>query len=273
MNAIIGDNGIITKAQEAKKLSEKASDEETLKLMFIENMMNDDGKMSVGQELFDRTVENGNKWNIIVEKATGEVYGTGYYYIPKGTKLQNGQEATTNWLVDKDGKMKELKDDTFTKLDFESTIGVKDGLIFNMDATNIGEGQNSWGDNITLRYFDKDKYNSIESRQQAYEEQKKKNSVQEKDEGYDRQISSNANEYIDLKEQKFIFGGNNYIEIKNENGFDFSNGLTFEFSGMISGGYGALLNEDTSALLSLWSGHYSEFSMTRFLLNRETFVV
>ncbi len=254
MNAIIGDNGIITKAQEAKKLSEKASDEEAIKLMVIENVMNDDETMKVGQELFDRTVENGDKWNIIVEKETGEVYGTGYYYIPKGTKLQNGQEATTNWLVDKDGKMKELKDDTFTKLDYASTVGVTDGLVFNMDPSNLDSNQEKWGDNITLRYFDKEMYSDFEKRKKAYEEQKTYESIEKNDKGYDRIESSNTNEYIDNKNKIFSFNGNNYVEIYNKNGFDFSKGLTFEFYGQIQDNVGALSEDVLIPLFCFWDG-------------------
>ncbi len=221
--------------------------------MVIENVMNDDGTMSVGQELFDRTVENGDRWNIIVEKETGEVYGTGYYYIPKGTKLKNGQEATTNWLVDKSGKMKELKDDTFTRLDFESTVGVKEGLIFNMDATNIGDGQDSWGDNVTLRYFDDTVNDTYEERKLAFEEQKKFTSVLENDNGYDRLKSTDSNLYIDSEQKSFKLNGNNYIEISHDGGFDFSKGLTFEFYGKISGYDGTLYSTNTGGVLSLWN--------------------
>ncbi len=46
MNAIIGDNGIITKAQEAKRLSEESDIKERLELMIVEYVSDVEGKES-----------------------------------------------------------------------------------------------------------------------------------------------------------------------------------------------------------------------------------
>lgn len=234
--------------------------------MKIDSYVGEESKISIGKKLYDRNVENGDKWNVIVEKETGTTYGTGCIFISKGSDLGNGEKANSNWLIDQNGNLKELADDSFTELDFSSTVGVTNGLVFNMDATNMEEGQEYWGDNITLRYFDDAIYDTIEKTKATYNEQLTKYvSVSQQDAGYDRLISESSGKYIDSENKAFKFNGNNYIEIYNENGFDFSKGLTFEFYGKVSKEVNCIRTGSPSlSLLGVWDGRYDYHPNLRF---------
>ena len=270
---VVGENGILNRATDASEKTKLASEKEAIEFIMTEMKMDsyieEDSKISIGRKLYDRNVENGDKWDVVVEKETGVTYGTGCTFIPKGTVLNDGTKMASNWIIDENGNLKELADNGFTELDFSSTVGITEGLIFNMDPNNLGEEIDNWGDNVTLRYYNAQEYNTIETRKSALEVQKNTYvSVEENDAGYDREKAEDASEYIDNENNAFKFNGNNYIEIYNKDGFDFSKGITFEFYGKLSKDIScAIADANLISLFGIWDGNFVNLPDTRFGIN------
>ena len=261
ISTISGENGILTKARLAKQMSEVSSEREAIQLEVVlanmENVLDSSNKYYIGEPLYDRTIENGDKWHIIIDNESLKQYGTGYNYIEQGTEINNYGKTQYRWLINyKNGEIIQL-DDKYTTLSYKSTLAVTDGLVFNMDATNVDEKQTNWGENVSLYYYDESVYNTTEKRQEAYLEQYKYENVTQFD-GYDRTKSNNSDNYIDSKNKYFKFNGNNYVEIYSKNGFDFSNGFTIEFWGDINEKINGATRSDIPfiGLLGLWSGEY-----------------
>lgn len=72
-------NGILTKSILAKQMSQTSSEKEALQLNItlaqMENSLTSSNKYYIGTPLYDRTLTNGNKWNIIINE-NGDTYGT-----------------------------------------------------------------------------------------------------------------------------------------------------------------------------------------------------
>ena len=175
INLTIGERGIFTTAQDASKKYTVASEREYLQQDVLEYQMNatiSDGKYTkLGVSLYDKTATNGEKWAIIQDKNNLEnTYGTGWNYIEEGTNLENYGKARYNWIMNYEtGEIKELEKDNYNYFNFESTVAVKEGLVFNYDSANVNvESLESFGDNAKLYYYDDEKYNSVETHQDAY---------------------------------------------------------------------------------------------------------
>ncbi len=274
INLVLGEDGIFKRAIGARETYTIASEREYLEqnvlLYQMQAVTNNDEKGKLGKPLYDRTVENSSIWDIIVEKENSNLYGTGWNYIEKGNSIEGYGEAKYHWLVNYEtGEIIQLEEDSYNHLDYNSTVAVKDGLVFNYDSANANANIDSLGENTKLYYYDAQKYNTVESRAKAYEDEKEKNVTNYV--GYDRQKSENINDYLDEKTGAFKFNGNNYIEIYNENGFDFSKGLTFEFYGNILGNTVATYNgtdtnwKNFAGLFGIWNGDYSQQCYPRFL--------
>ena len=116
----------------------------------------------IGTDLYDKTLENGDIWNIVVINDSQEDYGTGWTFIEKGTNLMDYGESKYSWLVNYNtGEKIRLEEEKYTRLDYSSSMAVTDGLIFNIDPT-ILEGveaeelQNNpsvLGENVELKNF------------------------------------------------------------------------------------------------------------------------
>ncbi len=269
LNIAISENGIFSKAKKATKEYQIASEREYLEQNILsvqlDKYMGNVSSEKLGKSLVDRNLENSSIWDIIVEKSENKTYGTGWNYLEKGTILEDYGETKYNWIVNYEtGEIIQLEDESYNNFDYKSTIAV-DNPLFNLDSANVGLDKASWGKNATLYYYDNEKYGTVEERKKAYEEQKGKN-VAEYNSGYDRQKSENISEYIDEETGAFNFNGNNYIEIYNKNGFDFTEGLTFEFYGKITGVESATYDNGRSpcVFLSMWDGEYLNQSDIRF---------
>ena len=103
ISIIVGENGILTKARLAKQMSEVSSEKEAIQLDVtlanMENILDTSNKYYLGIPLYDKTLENGNKWNIIVENESQTIYGTGWNYIEKETEIANYGKTQYGWLV------------------------------------------------------------------------------------------------------------------------------------------------------------------------------
>ena len=165
---MFGDNGILNQATNAADRTNIASEEEMLSQIVVsenaDRIQNPDvvSNYHIGEDLHERTLENGSTWKIIVVNDSQEDYGTGWTFIEKGTELMDYGESKYSWLVNyESGEKVRLEEGTYTRLDYSSSMAVTDGLIFNIDPT-ILEGveaeelQNDpsiLGENVELKNF------------------------------------------------------------------------------------------------------------------------
>lgn len=263
---MLGNNGIIGKAKEAKKVTEFANERTAIELLAMSTAMDtilgNSLETQLGTPLHDKTVNDAN-WNIIITKNNYKTYGTGWNYIEIGTDIPNYGNTQNEWIVNfKTGEVVALEKDNYQVL--SKTLAITDGLIFNMDASNLDENASNFGENTNFYYYDSNIYDTVEKRLQAYNEQAKYDSVSDYA-GYDRQKSTDLSNYTDTENVAFNFNGNNYIEVNNNGGFDFSQGLTFEFYGNINDGPNATISDEPfSGMLGLWSGEFNYQCTTRF---------
>lgn len=253
------------KAGDAKVKTEIAEEKEAIEIaMLLQEGKNKNKNKSIGKPLYSQSRENSTIWDVIVlDDSNKTTYGTRWNYISKNTEIKDYGSTKYNWVFNDDtGEVIFLEDTKFKEYNHKMNLAVNDEtLIFNMDSSNMTSNISTWGDNITLYYYDDETYNTIEKRTEAYEIEKEYTSVTEFS-GYDRQVSSNINEYYE--NNAFKFGGNNYIEIYDTNGFDFTKGLTFEFYGKINDGTFSTSNNNIVGLLGLWTGEYKIMCPTRF---------
>lgn len=264
---LTGDNGVINKTILAKKMTEVSAEKEAIQLDManfkIEYNLNNENKHYIGKTLYDRNLENGKKWNIIVNNRTFEQYGTGYNYIEKGTEIPNYGKTKYEWIINYDnGEIIQVKDEHI-ELSYKNSVEVTENLLFNIDATTVSDDMSSLGDNALLYYFDDKVYDTTQKRMDAYNEEVKYNDVTEFS-GYDRQVSNDISNYIDTENNAFKFNGNNYIEIYNQDGFDFSNGFTLEFYGNFKESISATITSTHfMGILGTWNGNYNSQCCTR----------
>ena len=148
VSSLTSENGVINKAVLAKKMTETSNEQEAIELDVtlanMENRLDNSNRYYVGENLYDRTLENGDKWNIVVENDSQKVYGTGWNFIAKDTDIQNYGKTKYNWVVNyNNGEIKQINDD-YTSLSYKSSLAVTDSLAMNIDATNLENDE--WGD-------------------------------------------------------------------------------------------------------------------------------
>ena len=154
VSTLTGNSGITAKAQLAKKMSKVSSKREAIQLEVslakMEKYLDEDNEYYIGIPLYDKTLENGNKWNIVMINETQKIYGTDWCFISKGTEISKYGETQYNWLVNYEtGELEQLEDNTFTQLLYGSNLAVKEGLILNVDPINMADST-SWGSNVKL---------------------------------------------------------------------------------------------------------------------------
>lgn len=168
ISALVGNNGILNQATNAVEKNNIASEEEMLSQIVVsenaDKIQNPELTSSyhIGIDLYDKTLENGDIWNIVVINDSQKDYGTGWTFIEKGTNLMDYGESKYSWLVNYNtGEKIRLEEEAYTRLDYGSSMAVTEGLIFNIDPT-ILEGveaeelQNNpsvLGENVELKNF------------------------------------------------------------------------------------------------------------------------
>ena len=206
---LTGNNGILKKTIEAKEKTEFANEKESLQLKILEAQMENKAP-NIGTTLYDKSIENGNKWNIIYVAKTDKTYGTGWIYIQKGTEIPDYGNAKEDWLVNyNSGEIVELEDNEYTNLNYNKNLAIKDNLIFNLDSTMIENGS--------------------------------KESIQEQLGSNVELINFNWDENSGITNKSFNFDGDDdYIKIKYDDSKQkqtlAENGYTFEFYGIINNG-------------------------------------
>ena len=136
---------IFNKTKEAKEKSEISTEEEIIHINIISTNSNRYSEKEIkklGTTLYDKNLENGEKWDIVVNSNTLEKYGTGWNYIPKGTEIEDYGKTKYYWVANYDtGEIKKI-DENFAELSYKSSLAVTDKLALNIDATNAED--NEW---------------------------------------------------------------------------------------------------------------------------------
>ena len=242
--------GLFGKAKEATKKYSEAEEKEKIQMELyyaqINKSTNGTSTNQIGEQLYDKNVENGSKWHIIVINDSKKIYGTGWTYIPRGSTISDTKTNET-WLINNSSQeIIKLEDGTFTDLSYKTAVGTTDGLIFNLDPSvienatkeNINE---KLGSNVELMNFDWNK-----------------------DSG--------------LTKKSFNFDGvNDYIKIKYDNEEEKNilaqNGFTFEFYGTYNGGTSynekneVVDNNGYKGLFCYWNGNEKKQASLRFGIN------
>lgn len=161
INVVLGEKGILSLAKKAKEDTKMASEEEMLKVQILSAKM-ENTSIELGENLYDKTVENGAIWHLIIENESNKEYGTGWNYIKKGTNLGRNAISQYSWVINtQTGEMIKLEEGKYTELSYEESLGVKDGIILNLDSTiidgekekSIEEIQKQLGSNVELKGF------------------------------------------------------------------------------------------------------------------------
>lgn len=239
--------GLFGKAKETTKKYSEAEEKEKIQMELyyaqINKSTNGTSENQIGEQLYDKNVENGSKWHIIVINDSKKIYGTGWTYIPRGSTISD-KKTNETWLINNSSQeIIKLEDGTFTDLSYKTAVGTTDGLIFNLDPSvienatkeNINE---KLGSNVELMNFD-------------------------------------WNEDSGLTKKSFNFDGvNDYIKIKYDNEEEKNilaqNGFTFEFYGTYNGGTSynpnnEIMNDNYyKGLFCYWNGNEKEQAKLRF---------
>ena len=168
LSALIGENGILNQAVNSAEKTKMASEQEAIEQIIVSENADkiqypeEKSKYHIGEDLYDKTLENGDIWNIVVINDSQKDYGTGWTYIEKGTELMDYGKSNYSWLINyKTGEKVRLEEGEYTRLDYSLSMAVTEGLIFNIDPT-ILEGvsqeelQNNpeiLGENVELKNF------------------------------------------------------------------------------------------------------------------------
>ena len=168
LSALIGENGILNQAVNSAEKTKMALEQEAIEQIIVSENADkiqypeEKSKYHIGEDLYDKTLENGDIWNIVVINDSQKDYGTGWTYIEKGTELMDYGKSNYSWLINyKTGEKVRLEEGEYTRLDYSLSMAVTEGLIFNIDPT-ILEGvsqeelQNNpeiLGGNVELKNF------------------------------------------------------------------------------------------------------------------------
>lgn len=150
VSTLTGDNGILNKAVTAKNETEISSEREAIQLTRLQKVATHEEKYNIGQPLYDKTLENGDKWKIISMIDTNKIYGNGYIYIPKGCTVENYGNTKKSWIINESTEeLILLEEGKYIELAYGENLAVKDNIILNVDPINMSD-ENSWGNGVTL---------------------------------------------------------------------------------------------------------------------------
>ena len=120
INLVLGENGLIANAKQAKEKYLAASEEEAISSAILVNKMNKESNgtsKTVGKQLYTKNFANSDKWDYIFTISDKKEYGDGWYYITNDTGLENYGKASSNWIVNYEtGEMLKLDEGTYTEM-------------------------------------------------------------------------------------------------------------------------------------------------------------
>lgn len=92
---------IIWKGKRSNKKYSEAEEKEKIQMELyyaqINKSTNGTSTNQIGEQLYDKNVENGSKWHIIVINDSKKIYGTGWTYIPRGSTISDTKTNET-WI-------------------------------------------------------------------------------------------------------------------------------------------------------------------------------
>ena len=99
------------------------------------------GEEKIGEKLEDKKAFGEGSWHIVTELEGNKKYGTDWYYLGSGTEVGDYGRLKYNWVVNyKTGEVEYLGDsNNYVDITDESSVGVKEGIIFNADGTLTDE--------------------------------------------------------------------------------------------------------------------------------------
>jgi len=82
---LTGENGILVSASKSREKMNIEQEREAIMLSVNEAYIDISGK--IGKELYDKNIQNSNRWHIFINSEENEIYGTGWNYIEKGIQI------------------------------------------------------------------------------------------------------------------------------------------------------------------------------------------
>ena len=164
ISMLTGQNGILNRALEAKEKTLLSSEKEAISLSILQDTMNTNANESenrIGKKLYSKNFANSDKWDYIYLQTDGKIYGDKWYYINKGTNIENYGKAQKEWLVNySDGEIIELEEEKYTEVSVNNVL-ITDGLVFNLDSNDFSVSDKStWGDGVEAVGFDNNQEDS-----------------------------------------------------------------------------------------------------------------
>ena len=231
LNLVFGENGIIGQAKEAKKKTEVASEEEAISLALLSiNLKENAQQKPIGIPLYDKNLENGSRWNLIILKDTHKQYGTGWYFVEKGTHLEDYGTLKSAWVMNpQTGEKVELADASYNHISYDTALAVKEGLIFNLDPSVV--------ENVDIERLKQGDYSQLGENVEL--------------------LNFNWDDNSGFTPSAFHFDGvDDYIKLKYNNAEEkqtlAQNGFTFEYYGTIEKGNS--YNEKKEPIQSAYTG-------------------
>ncbi len=255
LNLVFGENGIIGQAKEAKKKTEVASEEEAISLALLSiNLKENAQQKPIGIPLYDKNLENGNRWNLIILKDTHKQYGTGWYFVEKGTHLEDYGILKSAWVMNpQTGEKVELADASYNHISYDTALAVKEGLIFNLDPSVV--------ENVDVERLKQGDYSQLGENVEL--------------------LNFNWNDNSGFTSSAFQFDGiDDYIKLKYNNAEEkqtlAQNGFTFEYYGTIEKGNSynekkEPIQHTYTGMFCYWNGKEENQAKVRFgILNNYT---
>lgn len=257
VSTLTGNSGITEKAQTAKKMSKVSSEKEAIQLALslakMENYLDESNEYYIGTPLYNKTLENGKKWDIIILDDTLEKYGTDWCFVEKGTEIPKYGKTQYEWLVNYEtGEFKQLEE-KYTELSYKSSLAVTDGLIFNMDSAIIDTNN---------------------------QDELKENSKEILGENVEL-VNFNWNEESGMTTKSFNLDGiDDYIKIKysteDEKTKLAQNGFSFEFYGKVNQGKSyynnKVVNSSYTGIFCYWNGVEQNQAQFRFGIQNQKYI-
>lgn len=111
---------------------------------YISNSTQEELEQQFGRKLYSKNSENSTNWAIVIEYTNdnkNEInrYGSGYYYLKAGASYQNEGNSIRvkhSYIVNPiESSIQIVENETYW--DINSTLGVSQGLVLNLDPTNL----------------------------------------------------------------------------------------------------------------------------------------
>ena len=153
ISMIIGENGLLTKVQKAKELSEISTEEEYVNLIIIDSYMTNKKTGQKLEELRFNTVDDATS---IYDSDTGKSYGNGWYYLKPDDV--NEYPLKNSYIINYETGEFVRYDENKHRIVTNELLCIKDGLVYSADPKNM-TNSNSWGD-ATLHNFVEGEANS-----------------------------------------------------------------------------------------------------------------